>query len=120
MKLSDRRLARRFGLSIPLYFRAWKSQAQEQRVKSVNVSERGVYFETDAPPRQGAMIQLRLEMPTEITGNPPNEWRCAGKVLRIHPGSSPGAPQGVSVRFDYYEILRSPAKVAVLGSGDKV
>lgn len=106
MKLSDRRLAHRFRLKIPLYIRPWKSQALEQKVESVNVSECGVYFETDSPPREGAMIQVRLEMPTEITGHPPDEWRCTGKVVRIHPISSPGFTRGVSVRFDYYEVSR--------------
>ena len=107
MKLSDRRLAHRFRLNIPLYIRPWKSEGPEQKVESVNVSERGVYFETATPPREGAMLRVRLEMPTEITGRPPDEWRCAGKVTRIHPPSSPGSLRGVSVRFDYYEISQS-------------
>jgi hypothetical protein len=107
MKLSDRRLARRFCLAIPVYFRAWKSQAPAQKVESINVSECGVYFQTDTPPHEGAMIQVRLEMPKEITGRPTDEWRCAGKVVRIDPGRSPQGLLGVSVRFDYYEVARN-------------
>jgi hypothetical protein len=114
MKLSDRRLAHRFRLNIPLYIRPWKSEGPEQKVESVNVSECGVYFETDTPPLDGAMIQVRLEMPTEITGHPPDEWRCAGKVVHIHHQSSPGALRGVSVRFDYYEVSHAPGLVPVL------
>ena len=109
MKLSDRRLAHRFSLAIPLYFRAWKSQAPEQKVESINLSECGVYFETDTPPREGAMIQVRLDMPKEITGHPTDEWRCAGKVVRIQPANPLGLLLGVSVRFDYYEV--SPVQV---------
>jgi hypothetical protein len=107
MKLSDRRLAQRFRLSIPLYMRAWKSEAPEQRVESVNVSECGAYFETDAPPCEGTVMQIRLVMPEEITSFPTVEWRCTGKVVRIQPASSPGALRGVGVRFDYYEISRT-------------
>lgn len=107
MKLSDRRLAHRFSIPIPQYIRAWKSQAPEQQVESVNVSERGAYFQTDTPPREGAMIQIRLEMPREITGNPTAEWRCTGKVTRIQPPSSSGTLLGVSVRFDYYEVSQT-------------
>jgi hypothetical protein len=114
MKLSDRRLARRFTLTLPMYIRTWKSQVPEERVESVNVSECGVYFETHTPPREGAMLEVRLEMPTEITGRPPDEWRCAGKVMRIRPPSSPGASRGVSVRFDYYEVSRTHDLVPVL------
>ncbi len=104
MEVSDRRLAKRFNLTIPLYIRAWNSQAAEQRVESVNISERGAYFETDKPPLEGAMMQIRLEMPKEITGTPTVEWRCTAKVTRIQPASPPGTLLGVSVRFDYYEV----------------
>ena len=111
MKLSDRRLAQRFSLIIPLYIRSWKSQAPEQRVDSLNVSECGAYYETDTPPPEGAMIQIRLDMPREVTGDPTVEWRCTGKVMRVQPGRAPGALQGVSVRFDYYEVSRSDGLV---------
>jgi hypothetical protein len=107
MKLSDRRMAQRFSLIIPLYVRVWKSQAPEQKVESVNVSECGAYYETDTPPPEGAMMQIRLDMPKEITGDPTVEWRCTGKVTRVQPASLPGALQGVSVRFDYYEVSRA-------------
>ncbi len=112
MKLSDRRLAQRFNLAIPLYIRAWNSQAPEQRVESVNVSECGAYFETDKPPLEGAMMQIRLEMPRVVTGNPTVEWRCTGKVTRIQPASPPGTSLGVSVRFDYVEVSRAASPSA--------
>src|SRR5438270_4631989 len=112
MKLSDRRLALRFHLSIPLYVRAWKSQAPEQRVESVNVSECGAYYETDAPPCEGAVMQIRLEMPKEITSQPTVEWRCTGKVVRIQPARSSGALRGVGVRFDYYEVSYASAPLS--------
>jgi len=106
MRLSDRRLAQRFRLNIPLYIRAWKSQAPERKVESVNVSECGAYFETDTPPCEGEMIQIRLEMPKEITGNPTAEWRCAAKIVRVQPASASSTLMGVSVRFDYYEVAQ--------------
>jgi len=112
MKLSDRRLAQRFRLKIPLYIRAWKSQAPERKVESVNVSECGAYFETDTPPCEGEIMQIRLEMPKEITGNPTAEWRCTGKVTRVQPASFPGALRGVSVRFDYYEVAQSKDRLS--------
>ncbi len=104
MKRSDRRLAYRFNLSIPLHIRGWKSSAPEQTVDSNNVSESGVYFETDKPPNEGTVIQLRLEMPEEVTGEASSDWLCAGKVVRIQRSISPGALVGVGVRFDYYEV----------------
>jgi hypothetical protein len=108
MKPSDRRSALRFRLAIPLFVREWKTMAPEKKVESVNVSEGGVYFETDTPPREGAVLQIRLEMPKEITGDATAEWRCTGKVVSVRPTFPPGGSLGVGVRFDYYEIIRFP------------
>ena len=116
MKLSDRRLAQRFLLHIPLHIRAWKSQLPEQEFESVNVSECGAYYMTDNPPREGAMMLIRLEMPREITGNPTAEWRCTGKVTRVQGATSPCSLLGVSVRFDYYEVSRTEVMVQSLNS----
>jgi len=108
MKPSDRRLAQRFLLSIPVFVHEWKTMTPEKKVESVNISESGVYFETDTPPREGAAVQIRLEMPREITGDATAEWRCTGKVVGVRPTCSPGGSLGVGVRFDYYEIMRAP------------
>lgn len=111
MKLSDRRLARRFRVRIPLYLRACKSQVPELQVESINISECGAYFETETPPSEGTMMEIRVDMPKEITGNPTAEWRCTGKVTRVQPVRSSHALLGVSVRFDYYEVSRSAVQV---------
>jgi hypothetical protein len=114
MKLSDRRFAHRFSLTIPLFIREWKTTVPEKRVQSVNVSECGVYFHTDTPVREGTMLQIRLAMPMEITGNAVEEWRCTGKVMGVQPADSLGAPVGVRVRFDYYEVLRTAGQLLEL------
>ncbi len=107
MKPSDRRLALRFSLNVTLYIRAWKSSGPEQKVESVNLSESGVYFETDSPPPQGAVIHLRLEMPHEITGTVGTEWSCIGKVVRVIRDPT-YSQSGVGVHFAYYEVLAAP------------
>jgi hypothetical protein len=103
MRRSDRRFAQRFILAVPLHIRGWHSSAPEQKAASVNLSESGVYFETDAAPREGAAVQVKIAMPREITGNPTTEWRCMGKVVRVS-SITPGVTLGVAVRFDYYEV----------------
>jgi PilZ domain-containing protein len=113
MKPSDRRLAQRFRLTIPMFIRDWKSMEPEKKVESTNVSEGGVYYETETPPREGAMVQIRLEMPREVTGDATAEWRCTGKVVGVRPTCPPSVSQGVGVRFDYYEILRIPGPLPV-------
>jgi hypothetical protein len=116
MKRSDRRWAYRFNLSIPLHIRGWNSDAPEQKVESNNVSECGVYFETDTPPLEGTVIQLRLEMPEEVTGEASSDWLCAGKVVRIQQAMSPGAFVGVGVRFDYYEVWHTTGLLRAIQS----
>ena len=104
MKRSDRRLALRFSIRTPLYVRTWKSVEAERRVESVNLSESGVYFETDTPPPEGAVIHIRLEMPWAITGAVGTEWHCIGKVVRVN--RRDGAfSAGVAVQFEYYEAV---------------
>ena len=102
--LSDRRMARRFRLAVPLYISEWKGPDAETKVESLNISETGVFFESDAPPCEGAMIRLRLEVPKEITGGATVKWRCAGKVVRVEPAEPARAQVGIGVRFDYYEV----------------
>jgi len=94
-------MARRFSLNVPLFISDWKFPANEREVESANISESGVYFETDAPPKEGTMLRLRLEVPREIAGEVRTQWQCTGKVMRVQPI---GHGQGVGVRFDYYEI----------------
>jgi hypothetical protein len=106
MKLSDRRLAQRFSITIPLFIREWKTPVPEKEVESLNVSEHGVYFKTDMPLRKGSMLQIRLAMPMEITGAAAAEWHCTGKVIHVKPAISPPTALGVRVRFEYYEVLR--------------
>jgi hypothetical protein len=110
-------LAHRFSLTIPLFIREWKTTAPEKLVQSVNVSERGVYFETDTPLIEGTILQIRLALPMEITGSALVEWRCTGKVMGVQPALSRDAPLGVRVRFDYYEVLRNAIQPPELPPG---
>jgi hypothetical protein len=107
MRPSDRRLAYRFPLKVPLRVRVWKSSAPEENLESMNLSERGVYFATDTPLREGVTVQIRFEMPEKITGRPAAEWYCTGRVVRVERISPLRPTLCVAVRFDYYE--ESPA-----------
>ena len=107
MRPSDRRLTHRFNISIALFIREWKALTPEREFESVNVSEGGVYFETDKPLREGTMVHIRLEMPKEVTGNTTVQWDCIGKLARVRPIPSTGVSSGIGVRFDYYEVLRA-------------
>ncbi|HVA94167.1 MAG TPA: PilZ domain-containing protein [Candidatus Dormibacteraeota bacterium] len=98
-------MAQRFSLAIPLFIREWNSLAPGKTAESLNISESGVYFEMNAPPRKGAMVEIRIRMPEIITGAATVEWRCVGKVMGVQPANSLHEAMGVRVRFDYYEVM---------------
>ncbi|HXN23306.1 MAG TPA: PilZ domain-containing protein [Candidatus Dormibacteraeota bacterium] len=103
--VSNRRLTRRWNLAVRLRFRIMNSTIPEQRAESLNISEGGVYFTTALTLERGAAIQLLMKMPREVTGKPPTEWRCKGRIVRVKPLISPLGSLGVGVKFDGYEIL---------------
>ena len=109
----DRRLAGRYDVKKPLRVRLWKSALPEHLAESMNVSQRGIYFATDWPLREGETVEVFFNMPEEIVGEPASEWRCTGRVVRVEAIDDPGRKLGVGVKFDCYEVSRSkPMDVA--------
>jgi hypothetical protein len=108
MPQSERRLAERFDLKIPLWVRVPKSAVPERLAESLNISKRGICFATDLPLREGMPVQLVFDMPEEVTGKPASQWRCTGHVVHLRPKNSPLEPVCVGVRFDCYESVPPP------------
>jgi hypothetical protein len=61
--VSERRNSRRHLLKTKLRVRAWKSGRNERRAESENLSERGVFFATDAPLVVGSAVEILLRFP---------------------------------------------------------
>jgi Tfp pilus assembly protein PilZ len=99
-------MTQRYNIKTALRVRIWKSPIPEQRAESINLSERGIFFVTDARLQEGETIEILLKMPEEITGERPTEWRFTGLVVRLQPIDSPKGKLGVGVRFDCYEASR--------------
>jgi len=106
MHASDRRLAPRFRISIPLHFRLAKSSNSdaESHAETRDVSSRGACLETDAPPGVGSLLVIRMRLPEMIVGWRVPEWRIAAHVVHVEPAGDPGT-FGVGVQFHYYEPL---------------
>jgi len=105
MTRTERRLAERFGLKIPLRVRIAKPAASEHAAESLNVSTRGICFATDLPLRQGTPVHVAFEMPEEVARKPASEWRCTGHVVHVQPNGSAPCSTTVGVRFDCYEVV---------------
>ena len=111
---TDRRLADRYKMKTPLRVRLWKSAVPESTAESVDLSQRGIYFATNSVLHKGETVEVLFNMPEEIVGEPPVEWRCTGHVVRVEEISTPDGKQGVGVQFDCYEVSRSaPVDVAI-------
>jgi len=106
MHASDRRLAPRFRIGIPLHFRLVKSSDSDPEcaAETRDVSSRGVCLETDLPPVVGALLVVRLRLPEMIVGWRVPEWRITAHVVHVEPAADPGK-FGVGVQFHYYEPM---------------
>jgi hypothetical protein len=102
MQASDRRAAPRFRINIPLHFQLVKSSEPECAAETLDVSSSGVCMETDAPPRIGAILMVRLRLPEMIMGWRVPEWSITGHVVHVELSTEPGK-YGVGVQFHYYE-----------------
>jgi Tfp pilus assembly protein PilZ len=103
----DRRMARRYPLKTALRVRVCRSTAAEQKAQSEDLSQRGVFFNTDMALSPGAAVDLLVDMPEEVTGVPAAQWLCTGHVVRVVPVNVVEGSRGVGVQFDFYEVSRS-------------
>ena len=103
MSQSNRRLETRVNLRVPLKIRPITDPPElEQNVESVNLSQRGLFFSTATPLQVGTRIEVLMKMPQEISGNPPTEVRCVGRVVHVQPEWLLGKA-GIGVRIERYE-----------------
>ena len=111
MQGSDRRAAPRFRISIPLHFQLAKSSEPECAAETLNVSLSGACMETDAPPRIGAILMVRLRLPEMIMGWRVPEWSITGRL------SAEPAKYDVGVQFHYYEAA-APHRGRLIAEGE--
>ena len=103
----DRRMAARHNHRTSLCFRIRDSSTPRQETETENLSMHGVFFATRSPVSVGAGIDLRLEMPEQITGKAAAQWHCMGHVVRVVQPSLLEQNLGVAVVFDFYETSPS-------------
>jgi hypothetical protein len=101
--IRDRRMAARHNHRTYLCFRIRNSSIPEEHTETENLSTHGVLFATKSPMSVGAGIDLRLEMPEQVTGKATTQWHCMGHVVRVVQPSRPEQNLGVAVAFDFYE-----------------
>jgi hypothetical protein len=105
-RIPERRSSQRHALKIPLSLRTWGAAGPVHRAESIDLSARGVLLETEAELRIGALIELRLKLPEEITGQPTMEWRCKSRVIRSACKDLPDGRSRVGLHFDWLGVPR--------------
>jgi hypothetical protein len=98
----ERRGAQRFELHVPLsiHFDGRTVAAFTQ-----DLSGRGIYFYSDTPLPEGAVVELTFVMPSEVTLGESMPVRCRGRVLRA--SAFQAGHSGIAVQLDSYEYLPS-------------
>ena len=114
---ADRRLSHRHNVKTALRVRVWNSAQPEHRAESVNVSLRGIYFNTRTPLCEGEVVEVLLKMPEEVSGEETTEWRCTGHVVRVEPFDKTEGKLGVGVQFYCYEAARPEQARLALAAG---
>lgn len=104
MSSNERRDSKRLDVRVPIRFRpVVNPPASELRTESINVSSRGVYFATDYPLRVGSRVEIHMQMPREVTGQPTKDLHCTGRVVHVEPDTFLGGMAGVGVHIERFE-----------------
>ena len=112
----ERRVGQRFPYLLPVALRTCSGEIEGHGFTQ-DLSSRGAFLYTDSPLTEGALIELTLRMPSEITLGESMRVRCRGRVLRVvRPAAAASQTDGtvaqtkigVGVRFEQYEYLTDP------------
>jgi hypothetical protein len=85
MASSERRQLPRYNVRTSLRFRAINLTADKSDhfTEALNVSRGGFFFASSAPLQVGTPIEATLQMPSEITGDKPEETHCTARVVHV-------------------------------------
>ena len=104
--MTERRLARRYDLCLPVLVRL-PTASQSHGGTTRDISTRGVYFTLDERLSPGSQFDFTLTLPSELTGDA-EVFVCAhGKVVRVE--AQPEASRrtiGIAAVIEKYDIIR--------------
>ena len=110
--ISERRVARRFTMSLPLRVLAREPRNSELRVQTRDVSYQGLYFLAEEPFEVGSEIEFVITLPQQIAQTGDVDIRCRGLIVRVESVSE--GRLGVAAKIDRYEFLPATAADAAV------
>jgi PilZ domain-containing protein len=107
---AERRIARRFLMTLPLRVLAHEAQNHELRAQTRDVSYRGLYFLADAAFEVGSEFEFVLTLPQQMSKSGDVDIRCHGQVVRVE--SSSNGRLGIAAKIQRYEFIPATATAA--------
>ena len=106
--MTERRIARRYDLSLPILIRVPIDQEPSARSgRTRDISTRGVYFTLDRDVDSGTELDITLTLPAEITRGTEVFVRAQGRVVRVdHQQNDGNSRVGVAAIIERYDIIR--------------
>jgi hypothetical protein len=107
---SERRVARRFTMSLPLRVLPRESRSSELRAQTRDVSYQGLYFLAEEPFEVGSEIEFVITLPQQIAQTGDVDIRCRGQIVRVESVSN--GRMGVAAKIERYEFQPAAASAA--------
>ena len=108
---SERRVARRFTMSLPLRVLPREARTSELRTQTRDVSYQGLYFVAEAQFEVGSEIEFVLTLPKQIAAESTEvDIRCRGQIVRVE--ANPDGHVGVAAKIERYEFIPAAASAA--------
>lgn len=107
--VTERRIARRYDLSLPVLLRVPVERDFDARKgETRDISARGLYFVTDKDLRARSELEITLVLPTEIARRVEVLVHAHARVVRVERRPENGRTRvGVAAVFEHYHISRS-------------
>src|ERR1700732_2157264 len=106
--MTDRRMARRYDLSLPVSVRLpINREPGEHDGQTRDISTRGVYFIMEKDLAPGTEADLKLTLPAETPRGPEVFGRAPGRVVRVDKQKDDHRESiGVAAVIERYDIIR--------------
>ena len=102
----ERRRAPRIPAKVPVKLRPVEGTTPYMvSADSINISERGLYFQMTGPMKPGTRIELSFTMPPEVTGSMAMKIRWVGRVIRVEPDGKPEGRTAVAAQIERFETI---------------
>jgi hypothetical protein len=106
--MTERRMARRYDLSLPVSIRMpINRELRAHNGQTRDISTRGVYFMMQNDLAPGTELDFTLTLPAEITRGTEVLVRAHGRVVRVDKRGEENHPMvGVAAVIERYDIIR--------------